>query len=65
MKHFLSWKTPGYAPELSKNVSVNNKNIQILTTEVYKILDGICTPIMKIFLSFREIKCNLRNFQDI
>ena len=44
---------------LSKGVSVHHKNIQILTTDGYKIVNEICPPIMRRSFSFRE---NIYNF---
>ena len=46
--------------QLSKGATVNHSNIQILTTKVYKIGNGI-----RPFISFRKSKYNLRNFQEM
>ena len=51
--------------QLSKGATVHHSNIQILTTEVYKIVNGICPLIMKKLFSFRKTKYNLRNFQEM
>ena len=40
-------------------------NIQILTTEVYKIVNNICPPIMKVFFSLVKNKYNFKNSQEI
>ena len=51
--------------QLSKSVCVHYKNIQILTTEVCKIVNNICPLTMKLFFSFVENKYNLENSQEI
>ena len=48
---------------LVKIVSVHHKNIQILTTEVSKIVNDIYPPIMKIFFSFKEKQIQPQKFQ--
>ena len=48
--------------QLSKSISVQH-NIQILITEVYKIVNVIFPPIIKRFFSFRENK--YRKFQEM
>ena len=47
------------------SLSIHHKNIQILTTEVYKVVNKISPPIMKTFFNFRENRCNIRKFQEI
>ena len=46
-------------------VSVFTIQYQILITDVYRIVNDICPPIVKILFSFRENKYNLRNFQEM
>ena len=47
------------------SVSIHHKNIQILTTEVFKVVNNICPPIMKTFFDFRENRYNNRKFQEM
>ena len=35
-------------------VIIHHKNIQILTTEVFKVIINICPPITKTFFNFRR-----------
>ena len=49
----------------SRSVSLHHKNIQTLTTEVFKAVNNICPPIMKNFFFFRENKYNMRKFQEM
>ena len=51
--------------QLSKTVSVHHKNMQILITEVHKILNNIYPSIMKIFFSFGEKQIQLQNFKEM
>ena len=46
------------------SVSTHHKNIQTLATEVFKVVNNICPPIMKTFFDFWENKCNIRKFQE-
>ena len=48
-----------------RSVSIHHKNIQTLTTEVFKVVNNICPPIMKTFSHFRENSYNIRKFQKI
>ena len=55
-------------PELlqrNRSVSIHHKNIQTLTTEVFKVVNNICPPIMKTFFDFRENRYNIRKFQEM
>ena len=47
------------------SVSIHHKNIQILTTEVFKVVNNICPPIMKTFFDFRENRYSIRKFQEM
>ena len=49
----------------NRNVSIHHKNIQILTTEVLKVVNNICPPIMKTFFDFRGNRYNIRKFQEM
>ena len=48
-----------------RSVSIHHKNIQTLTTEVFKVVNNICPSMMKTFLYFRGNSYNIRNFQEI
>ena len=37
----------------NRSVTIHYKNIQTLTTEVFKRVNNICPPIMKTFFDFR------------
>ena len=49
----------------NKSVSTHHKNIQNLTTEVFKVVNKICLPIMKTFFDFKENRHNIRKFQEM
>ena len=49
----------------NRSVSIHHKNIQTLTTEVLKVVNNICLPIMKTFFDFRESRYNIRKFQEM
>ena len=49
----------------NKDITVHQRNLQILTTEVYKIVKGEAPAIMKNVSFFRENIHNIRNFQII
>ena len=49
----------------NRSVSIHHKNIQTLTTEVFKVVNNICPPIMKTFFDFRENRYNIRKFQEM
>ena len=44
----------------NRGVSIYQKNIQTLTAEVLKVVNNICSPIMKTFFDFSENRCNIR-----
>ena len=46
-----------------KIITVHQRNLQILITEVYKTVKGEALAIMKNLLIFRENIHNIRNFQ--
>ena len=45
--------------------TIHQKNLQVLMTEVYKIVNGIVPPIMNLLFNFRANIHNIRNFQEI
>ena len=47
------------------DITVHQRNLQILMTEVYKIIKGEAPAIMKNLFTFRENIHNIRNFQII
>ena len=49
----------------NRSVSIHHKNIQILTTEVFKVVNNTCPPIMKTFFDFRENRYSIRKFQEM
>ena len=49
----------------NRSFSIDHKNIQTLTTEVFKVVNNICPPIMKTFCNFKENRCNIRKFQEM
>ena len=49
----------------NRSVSIHHKNIQTLTTEVFKVVNSICPPFMKTFFDFRENRYNIRKFQEM
>ena len=51
--------------EEHKEITIHQRNLQVLMTEVYKIINGYAPPIMENFFKFRENTYNLRNFQSI
>ena len=51
--------------EKNKEITIHQRNLQILMTEVFKIINGYAPPIMDNFFIFRENTHNLRNFQII
>ena len=44
-----------------KYVSVHHKNIQVLTTEIYKTVNGLAPTIMNSIFEIKNIEYNLRN----
>ena len=45
--------------------SIHQRNLQVLMTEIYKIVNGIAPPLMNYLFTFRLNQHNLRNFQEI
>ena len=39
-----------------KEITINQRNLQVLMTETYKIINDISPPIMEIFLYYEKIR---------
>ena len=48
-----------------RSVIIHHKNIQILTTEVFKVVNNTCLLIMKTFFDLRENRYSIRKFQEM
>ena len=48
-----------------KEITIHQRNLQVLMTETSKIIKGISRPIMENFFILRENAHNVRNFQEI
>ena len=48
-----------------KEITIHQRNLQVLMTETYKIINGLSPPIMENFFILRENTHNVRNFQEI
>ena len=44
-------------------LTIHQRNLQILMTEIYKIVNGVAPPIMNSLFEFRSNEYNIRNFQ--
>ena len=49
----------------NRSVIIHHKNIQTLTTVVFKVVSNICPLIMKTFFDFIENRHNIRKFQEM
>ena len=49
----------------NRSVSIHHNDIQILTTEVFKVMNNACPPIMKTFFDFKENRYSIRKFQEM
>ena len=49
----------------NKDITVHQRNLEVLVTEVYKIINWEAPAIMRNLFIFREKICNIRNFQII
>ena len=49
----------------NNQITVHQRNLQLLMTEVFKIMNGLNPPIIDKFFIFRENTHNIRNFQII
>ena len=48
----------------SDDISCHHRNIQMLMTEIYKLLNKLAPPIMDLMLNTRNITYNFRNLQE-
>ena len=46
-------------------ITIHQRNLQVLTTEIYKIANSVTLPIINSLFEFRSNKYNIRNFQVI
>ena len=44
-------------------LTIHQKNLQVLITEIYKIVNGVAPAIMNSLLEFRNNEYDIRNFQ--
>ena len=51
--------------EKQLDFSIHQRNLQVLMTEIYKIVNGIALPIMNSLFMFCLNQHNLRNFQEL
>ena len=51
--------------EKQHDFSIHQRNLQVLMTEIYKIVNGIAPPIMNSLFTFCLNQHNLRNFQEL
>ena len=51
--------------EKQHDFSIHQRNLQILMTEIYKIVNGICSPIIDSLFTFRLNQHNLRDFPEL
>ena len=51
--------------EKQHEFSIHQRNLQVLITKIYKIVNGIAPPIMNSPFTFRLNQHNLRNFQEL
>ena len=51
--------------EKQHDFSIHQRNLQVLMTEIYKILNGIAPTIMNSLFTFCLNQNNLRNFQEL
>ena len=51
--------------EKQHDFSIHQRNLQILMNEIYKIVNGIASPIMSSLCAFRLNQHNLTNFQEL
>ena len=51
--------------EEQHDFSIHQRNLQVLMTEIYQIVNGIAPPIMNSLFTFSLNQHNLRNFQEL
>ena len=49
--------------ETHNELTIHQRNLQVLMTEIYDIVNGVAPTIMNSFLEFRSKKYNIRHFQ--
>ena len=49
--------------ETHNELTIHQRNLQVLMIEIYKIVHGVTPPIMKSLFEFRSNEYNIRNFQ--
>ena len=48
--------------ETHNELTIHQRNLQVLMTETYKIVDGVAPPTINSLFEFRSNKYNIRNF---
>ena len=48
--------------ETQNELTIHQRNLQVLMTETYKIVDGVVPPIINSLFEFRSNEYNIRNF---
>ena len=51
--------------ETHNQFTIHQKNLQVLMTEIYKIVNGVSPPIMNSLFEFRSNEYNIRNFEAL
>ena len=46
-------------------LTIHQRNLQVLMTEIYKIVNGVAPPIMNSLFEFRSNEYNIRNFRAL
>ena len=49
--------------ETHNELTIHQRNLQVLMTEIYKIVNGVAPRIMNSLFEFRSNEYNIRNFQ--
>ena len=49
--------------ETHTELTIYQRNLQVLMTEIYKIVNGVAPPIMNSLFEFRSNEYNIRHFQ--
>ena len=49
--------------EIHNELTINQRNLQVLMTEIYKIVNGVTPPIINLLFEFLSSEYNMRNFQ--
>ena len=44
-------------------LTIHQRNLQVLMTEIYEIVNGVAPPILNSLIECRSNECNIRNFQ--